>query len=106
MFVDLKYFPFCTAHHRVRYSDRGMKAQGCDLKKNVYNSRFQPYVVYWGIFWTVFLILMNGFAVFFDFIHQGKSLSREISLSRWPSGFSDKRQSYFAQHTSLGFIKM
>jgi len=46
---------------------RGMKAQGYDLTKNVYNNPFQPYLAYWGIGWTLFFILMNGYAVFFKF---------------------------------------
>ena len=44
-----------------------MQAQGFDLKKNFYNNRFQPYLAYWGIVWTLFFILVNGFAVFWNF---------------------------------------
>ncbi|TFK71427.1 general APC amino acid permease [Pluteus cervinus] len=50
---------------------RGMKAQGFDLRKNVYNNRLQPYLAYWGIFWTVFFTLVNGFEVFFNFTAAG-----------------------------------
>ncbi|KAG5722987.1 Dicarboxylic amino acid permease [Termitomyces sp. T112] len=50
---------------------RGMKAQGRDLKANVYHNPLQPFVAYWGIFWTLFFILVNGFAVFFDFNASG-----------------------------------
>ncbi|KAF8628718.1 hypothetical protein AX17_005940 [Amanita inopinata Kibby_2008] len=46
---------------------RGMLAQGFDLKKLAYNNRFQPYVAYWGVGWTAFFILINGFEVFFKF---------------------------------------
>ncbi|KAJ6606997.1 general APC amino acid permease [Mycena sp. CBHHK59/15] len=46
---------------------RGMKAQGFDLTKNVYNNPWQPYVAYWGIGWTVFFVLINGYAVFYKF---------------------------------------
>ncbi|KAG6826248.1 hypothetical protein H0H92_000572 [Tricholoma furcatifolium] len=46
---------------------RGMKAQGRDLKQNVYQNRMQPYIAYWGVFWTLFFTFFNGFAVFFDF---------------------------------------
>ncbi|KAF7309445.1 General APC amino acid permease [Mycena indigotica] len=46
---------------------RGMTAQGFDLKKNIYNNALQPYLAYWGMGWTVFFILMNGYAVFFKF---------------------------------------
>ena len=42
-----------------------MKAQGFDLTKNAYNNKWQPYVAYWGCAWTMFFILINGFAVFF-----------------------------------------
>ena len=44
-----------------------MIAQGYDLTKNAYNNRFQPYVAYWGLFWTLFFTLVNGYAVFWDF---------------------------------------
>ena len=44
-----------------------MIAQGYDLTKNAYHNRFQPYIAYWGVFWTIFFILVNGFNVFFDF---------------------------------------
>ncbi|KIK04549.1 hypothetical protein K443DRAFT_92828 [Laccaria amethystina LaAM-08-1] len=47
------------------YFYRGMKAQGFDLTKNAYNNKWQPYVAYWGCGWTMFFILINGFAVFF-----------------------------------------
>jgi yeast amino acid transporter len=44
-----------------------MKAQGFDLRKNAYNNRLQPFVAYWGVFWTVIFILINGLTVFWDF---------------------------------------
>ncbi|KAJ7281975.1 general amino acid permease 1 [Mycena rebaudengoi] len=46
---------------------RGMKAQGFELSKNVYNNPLQPYLAWWGIGWTSFFILANGYAVFFKF---------------------------------------
>ncbi|KAF8806856.1 general amino acid permease 1 [Phlegmacium glaucopus] len=46
---------------------RGMKAQGFDLTKNAYTNRLQPYLAYWGVFWTIFFILINGYAVFWHF---------------------------------------
>jgi len=46
---------------------RGQKAQGIDMKKNVYNNPLQPYLAWWGIFWTVFFALINGFKVFWKF---------------------------------------
>jgi len=49
------------------YFHRGQKAQGFDLKKNVYNNPLQPFVAYWGCFWTLFLTLVNSFDVFFNF---------------------------------------
>ena len=48
-----------------------MIAQGFDLTKNAYNNRLQPYVAYWGVFWTLFFILVNGYAVFWDFNASG-----------------------------------
>ena len=44
-----------------------MIAQGFDLRKNAYNNRLQPYLAYWGVFWTLFFILVNGYAVFWHF---------------------------------------
>ena len=49
------------------FPDRGMKAQGFDRTKNAYYSPLQPYLAYWGIFWTAFFMLINGFTVFWDF---------------------------------------
>jgi len=49
------------------FFQRGMKAQGYDLKKNIYNNPLQPYLAYWGIGWTVFFIFVNGYGVFFHF---------------------------------------
>ncbi|KAJ7623715.1 general APC amino acid permease [Roridomyces roridus] len=46
---------------------RGMKAQGYQLTKNVYNNPLQPYLAYWGMGWTIFFILLSGYAVFFKF---------------------------------------
>jgi amino acid transporter len=50
---------------------RGLLAQGFDLRKNAYNNRFQPYIAYWGMFWTMFFILVNGYAVFWNFTASG-----------------------------------
>ncbi|KAG9224168.1 hypothetical protein CCMSSC00406_0006836 [Pleurotus cornucopiae] len=47
--------------------NRAMKVQGYDVTANVYHNRLQPYLAYWGIFWTTIFILINGFEVFFDF---------------------------------------
>ncbi|KAJ1300845.1 hypothetical protein OPQ81_002485 [Rhizoctonia solani] len=46
---------------------QGLKAQGIDRKKFIYYSPLQPYLSYWGFFWSGLIILINGFAVFFDF---------------------------------------
>lgn len=45
---------------------RGFKAQGLDRKSLVYYSSLQPYLCYWGIFWTATFILISGFTVFFN----------------------------------------
>ncbi|KDQ61937.1 hypothetical protein JAAARDRAFT_31430 [Jaapia argillacea MUCL 33604] len=50
---------------------RGFKAQGFDRKKLVYHSNLQPYLSYWGIFWTATFILINGFEVFWSFNASG-----------------------------------
>ncbi|KAJ3568280.1 hypothetical protein NP233_g5815 [Leucocoprinus birnbaumii] len=44
----------------------GMSAQGIDPASNTYYNRFQPYVAYWGLFWTGLFIIVNGYSVFFD----------------------------------------
>lgn len=46
---------------------RGMKAQGIDRTKLIYHSKLQPWLSYWGIFWTSIFIFINGFSVFWDF---------------------------------------
>lgn len=48
-------------------SGNGLIAQGFDLKKNAYNNTWQPYLSYWGVFWTTFFILITGFQVFWKF---------------------------------------
>ncbi|KIP01515.1 hypothetical protein PHLGIDRAFT_131234 [Phlebiopsis gigantea 11061_1 CR5-6] len=50
---------------------RGMRAQGIDRTKLVYFSRLQPWLSYWGIFWTSLFILINGFEVFWHFNASG-----------------------------------
>ena len=40
---------------------------GIDRKQFIYYSNLQPYLSYWGVFWTGLFILINGFSVFFDF---------------------------------------
>ncbi|XP_006461751.1 hypothetical protein AGABI2DRAFT_205624 [Agaricus bisporus var. bisporus H97] len=44
----------------------GLNEQGIDPNSNAYHSSLQPYLSYWGIFWTILLILTNGFEVFFE----------------------------------------
>ncbi|CDO68798.1 hypothetical protein BN946_scf184805.g7 [Trametes cinnabarina] len=46
---------------------RGFRAQGLDRTKLVYHNRLQPYLAWWGLIWITFFILINGFAVFWDF---------------------------------------
>ncbi|TFK48431.1 general amino acid permease 1 [Heliocybe sulcata] len=46
---------------------RGLKAQGRDRTELIYYSSLQPWLSYWGIFWTSIFILINGFEVFWDF---------------------------------------
>src|SRR5690349_942230 len=40
---------------------------GIDRTNFIYYSRLQPYLSYWGVFWTALFIPVNGFAVFFNF---------------------------------------
>ncbi|KAM6495241.1 general APC amino acid permease [Amanita muscaria] len=68
-FVNLSttggFFGWFSINLTYIFFRRGMVAQGFDLRKNTYNNRFQPYIAYWGCFWTVIFILINGFSVFF-----------------------------------------
>ncbi|KAK7686313.1 hypothetical protein QCA50_010537 [Cerrena zonata] len=49
----------------------GFKAQGLDRTQLVYYSSLQPWLSYWGIFWSTLFILINGLAVFWDFNASG-----------------------------------
>ena len=60
-------FPLCVAITNTSLADRGFRAQGFDRKKLVYYSSLQPWLSYWGIFWNTIFILINGYAVFWDF---------------------------------------
>ncbi|KAJ6544421.1 amino acid permease/ SLC12A domain-containing protein [Mycena capillaripes] len=42
----------------------GLKHQGIDRSKFVYWNRWQPYPAYWALFWSVIIILFNGYYVF------------------------------------------
>lgn len=70
-FVNLStvggFFSWFTMNLTYIFFHRGMKAQGFDLRKNAYNNRFQPYIAYWGCFWTAIFILITGLTVFWDF---------------------------------------
>jgi yeast amino acid transporter len=74
--INLTFIFFCEKQHfvpitndRVTHlqSDRGAKAQGIDRTNLIYHNTLQPYLAYWGIFWTTFFTLVNGYAVFFHF---------------------------------------
>lgn len=78
--MNVTYVFFCTSFSsscplrsssRRGIADRGMKAQGFDRRKLSYNSGLQPWLSYWGIFWTTLFILINGYAVFWDFNASG-----------------------------------
>ena len=67
-----------------------MLVQGFDLKKNAYNNRFQPYIAYWGAFWNIVFILINGFKVFFkwnvsDFLTSCEYRDIQCSSVFWPN---------------------
>ncbi|KAF9466187.1 general amino acid permease 1 [Collybia nuda] len=70
-FVNLSatggFFTWFSINLTYVFFHSGMKAQGFDLTKNIYHNSFQPYVAYWGMGWTMFFILVNGYAVFWDF---------------------------------------
>jgi len=61
------FFSWFTMNLTYIFFYNGMNAQGFDVKKNLYHNPWQPYVAYWGVFWTLFFIIVNGYAVFFDF---------------------------------------
>ncbi|KZP04956.1 general amino acid permease 1 [Athelia psychrophila] len=61
---------FAMNYTYVRFA-KGMKIQGFDRRKLVYYSSLQPYLAYWGMFWTALFIVINGFEVFWDFTASG-----------------------------------
>ncbi|KAB5590835.1 General amino acid permease [Ceratobasidium theobromae] len=61
------FFTWCSINITYIRFYRGLKAQGIDRKQLIYYSVLQPWLSYWGVFWTGLFILINGFAVFFDF---------------------------------------
>ncbi|THH09724.1 hypothetical protein EW145_g1807 [Phellinidium pouzarii] len=61
------FFTWGTINLTFIFFYRGKRAQGFDRKKSAYYSSLQPYLSYWGLFWCSFFILINGFAVFFNF---------------------------------------
>jgi amino acid transporter len=58
----ISWFAINLTYARFR---AGLVAQGIDPKSNYYHNRWQPYVSYWGMFWTALFVLINGFPVFF-----------------------------------------
>ncbi|KAI0050990.1 general APC amino acid permease [Auriscalpium vulgare] len=54
--INLTYYRFWCGH----------RAQGIDRKKLVYWNPLQPYLSMWGMFWTCFFILINGYTVFWN----------------------------------------
>ncbi|CAK5279002.1 unnamed protein product [Mycena citricolor] len=42
----------------------GLKAQGIDRTRFVYWSRLQPWAAYWSLFWSIMIVVFNGFRVF------------------------------------------
>jgi amino acid transporter len=69
-FVNLSttggFFSWFVINLTYIFFRRGMLAQGFNIKDNVYNNRLQPFIAYWGCFWTGFFIIINGFKVFFQ----------------------------------------
>ncbi|KZT43138.1 general amino acid permease 1 [Sistotremastrum suecicum HHB10207 ss-3] len=65
------FFSWATMNLTFLRFYAGYKAQGLDRKKLVYYSSLQPYLAWWGLFWTSLFILINGFAVFWDFNASG-----------------------------------
>ena len=60
-------FPRYTSAKPDDRLDRGMRAQGIDRKKLIYHSNLQPWLSYWGVFWNIIFILVNGLTSFWDF---------------------------------------
>ncbi|KAI0781874.1 amino acid permease-domain-containing protein [Abortiporus biennis] len=50
---------------------RGFKVQGIDRTKLAYYSVLQPWLSYWGIFWSIIFVLINGYSVFWNFNASG-----------------------------------
>ncbi|KAJ7983259.1 amino acid permease/ SLC12A domain-containing protein [Mycena polygramma] len=47
----------------IRFA-QGLKHHGIDRTKFIYWNRFQPFPAYWALFWSVVIILFNGWPVF------------------------------------------
>lgn len=86
--INLTFIRFCKSlrvlivlrSHVAHCPDHGMKFQGFERRKLVYSNSLQPYLAYWGIFWTMFLTLINGFKIFWDFTAAGFLTSCELGI--------------------------
>jgi len=59
----LNWMGICITSIRFR---RGLKAQGLSTDILPYKSRLQPYAAYWGLFWTIIIILFADWEVFLN----------------------------------------
>jgi len=59
----------CRVQHVDRY----------DKTRFAYTSPLQPYLGLWGMFWTTFFILLNGFTVFYKW-----DVSKFLTSCTWP----------------------
>ncbi|KIJ21142.1 hypothetical protein PAXINDRAFT_165897 [Paxillus involutus ATCC 200175] len=61
------FFSWASMNLTYLYFYRGMEHQGIDRKQLHYWSPLQPYLAIWGLSWSIILIFINGFSVFWDF---------------------------------------
>ncbi|TFK52732.1 general amino acid permease 1 [Heliocybe sulcata] len=70
-FVNLStvggFFGWWSINLTYTFFYRGLKAQRRDRQQLVYFSSLQPWLSFWGVFWTSLFILINGFEVFWHF---------------------------------------
>ena len=74
--------------------DYGYKKQGFSREDLVYRGPFQPYLSWWGLFWSTLFIIISGIQTWFKwntstFFTYCKYKSPSFQLSRWAHRPSD-----------------
>ena len=59
-----QHFDVSQSYYQNRFQVRHSRCNGASL---ITRSSEQPYLAYWGVFWSVVFIVISGFKVFFKF---------------------------------------